>query len=51
MKQKVQVDRDRYFQLFCAGCPNSPSSSAQCPATNVGSIQGDAFGTSTMMEL
>lgn len=27
----------------CAGCPDSPSASAQCPAVNVGSIQGDAF--------
>jgi predicted outer membrane repeat protein len=31
------------LSAVCAGCPNSPSSSAQCPATNVGSIQGDAF--------
>jgi len=27
----------------CAGCPDSPTAFAQCPAVNVGSIQGDAF--------
>jgi len=27
----------------CSGCPASPTASSQCPALNVGSIQGDVF--------